>query len=1491
MESARASCHVLLRAPLAMDAAAADATPVSQLLGGVVGIALALIRIGKWVLTFFSLTLPSTVYKVLHYSLTFQLSFPFLVLCAVAVLAGVVLLLRYGYWNQYERFREQPIRKDEGAFHLHPDVATGTADDDRGSFHWYLDEFLQAIRIFGFLERPVFHELARHLQTRRLVAGDVLALDSDSSFYIVVEGHVEVYAPIGAPGADAQREYQLINEVESGGTLSSLFTILRLFTENVQLGFNVASGSASAADADTSDVPPLRAASELPRSALSSLRMPPRASPSTVLGGGGGRAMSASASASGSFASPRGAPSDLSDAHGSVPISPLLGASSPGVAPSAASYSASPPRARADYHRPGTMARVTVDTTLAVLPAEAFRRLTAKFPSAVAHIVQVILTRLARVTFHTAHQYLGLTREVMQTEHAINENAKVFLPPAFYEKSAVEQLWRRFPPAQGAAWPPGADERAPSASPTHAARAEAPASPDEPAASPRATSHHAVAPGDLLSMVETTIEDLPFEQGAARRTLGVRAPESTHAGADAEPLDLRGEVMNCIASSIGLTQAIIQDVPGVLASPYLASQDASGGLRGAYAGAFSGLSRLDASGASEDSESVSQSTSMHASVAVDRAENGVEIRHYRAGTTLVHAGEQNAGLFYVIDGFLDLMLPADDAGDEPAPAVPRKRRPRARSPEPEAPAAPAAEVRVPPPPSRVGNALDGTLPGRAGAGAGAGVGAGAAPRGRAPLEEAFARSKQREADAARFLFSVGRGGIAGYLSSLLGVPSYVDIVAKTDVYVGLLPTRALERLVEKRNNALLTLSKRLLSLLSPLILHIDAALDWQQVDAGQVIFREGDVSDSFYIVINGRLRGISERRGDGSIEILGEYSQGDSVGELDMITKNRRSKTLHSIRDSELARMPTTLFNAISVWHPPITIQISRIIARRMRREMHEQQRGRLLSLPKHVVGVSDLGRSTLNFKTVALLPTTQQVPIIEFARRLQATFAETTSGATVFLNQSSVMRALGRHAFSRMGKLKLAGWLANQEQHHRLVLYVVDTSVGSSWAQTSIRQADCILLVGFGDDPRVGEFERLLLSIKTTARKELVLLHAERSVLPGSTREWLKPRPWVSAHHHVEMSGLKRPTAAASTAADPRPVQALRSLKQRLETRIGRVKAPAPTDTTRPAHFSDFARLARRLTGTSIGLVLGGGGARGSAHIGVLRALEEYGIPVDLVGGTSIGSLVGGLYAREGAAVSSHGRAKRFAGRMASLWRFVTDVTYPLVSYTTGHEFNRGIFKCFADTHIEDMWLPFFCNTTNITWSRMEVHTSGYAWRYIRGSMTLAGLVPPLIDEGNMLVDGGYTDNLPVSIMLAMGARSVIAVDVGSIDDTSPQHYGDTLSGWWVLLNRFNPWSHMRNIPSIPDIQTRLTYTTSVKMLEEAKSLDSCLYLRMPVEHYGTLEFGKYSEILQVGYESMVQAIHDWDRAGRLPTGVEVGPHRRSSRRRRGVAARRNSI
>jgi lysophospholipid hydrolase len=475
------------------------------------------------------------------------------------------------------------------------------------------------------------------------------------------------------------------------------------------------------------------------------------------------------------------------------------------------------------------------------------------------------------------------------------------------------------------------------------------------------------------------------------------------------------------------------------------------------------------------------------------------------------------------------------------------------------------------------------------------------------------------------------------------------------------------------------------------------------------------------------------------------------------------------------------------------------MIASRVRSEVDSSTRNTL-----------ELARSTTNLRTVAIIPSRSQVPIHVFARKLHSAL-EAMGAPTAYLNQAAVSNHLGRHAFTRMGKLKAAGWLASQEQRYRMVLYVADSAVSSSWTQTCIKQADCVMVVGFGDDPSLGEYERLLLGMKTTARKELVLLHPDRSVLPGSTREWLKARPWIHQHIHVELPGLvvrdPKPTPSLpDDGVDVAAVAALRRVKERVQSEIQKFRrGPSDSRRQRPPHSNDFARLARRICGKSVGLVLGGGGARGIAHLGLIRALEEFGIPIDHIGGTSIGAFVGGLYAHEGDAISSSGRLKQFAGRMGNIWRMLSDVTYPMVAYTTGHEFNRAIYKAFYDLHIEDMWLPYFTNTSNIMTSKMELHETGYAWRFIRASMTLVGLLPPLCDNGQMLVDGGYMDNLPVAAMLSMGASAVIASDVGSLYDNSPRQFGDYVSGWWLLLNRFNPFSSARGAPAITEIQSRL--------------------------------------------------------------------------------------
>ena len=119
-----------------------------------------------------------------------------------------------------------------------------------------------------------------------------------------------------------------------------------------------------------------------------------------------------------------------------------------------------------------------------------------------------------------------------------------------------------------------------------------------------------------------------------------------------------------------------------------------------------------------------------------------------------------------------------------------------------------------------------------------------------------------------------------------------------------------------------------------------------------------------------------------------------------------------------------------------------------------------------------ELGRNNTNLKTVAILPVSRHVPIDTFARKLKAALEE-MGAKTSYLNQASVSGHLGRHAFSRMGKLKAAAWLADQEQRYRTVLYVADSPVNSPWTQTCIRQ---VRISFINPEHVVHTFRRILL-------------------------------------------------------------------------------------------------------------------------------------------------------------------------------------------------------------------------------------------------------------------------------------------------------------------------------------------------------------------------------------------------------------------------------
>jgi lysophospholipid hydrolase len=931
---------------------------------------------------------------------------------------------------------------------------------------------------------------------------------------------------------------------------------------------------------------------------------------------------------------------------------------------------------------PDIVARATVDTTIAIIPASAFRRLTRVYPKATAHIVQVILTRLQRVTLATGHAYLGLTSEVLRTEKLMNKYTTYDLP-GFLRDSALERLKEKFANERERIGPeeimkgialhnPGAGRRRRSSTTLRkgaAAHARLTAVRGTSMDTSSETLHRVSSPesdrtdkmsaGDLLTNThlprgnsrsgrysfsqpynhqdhqrrdaKTPLDANgfnPFASGLSRPA-GLHRQESVD-----EATIFRESVLECMFKAIGLTSLenpLPKPASSVEQSPRLVSFDARR-QKAVFSNAFGFIDPYEASRDGDTESMVSASALSALSMAgsanmLEEIVNDVEIVFFPKGAVLVEQGERNPGLYYVIDGFLDVSVPIEEEHSEH----------NALGTLPVTPGIDEAELFAGPQLKRTNTSASHRH----------------GPDGK--------KKKTRKS-----LFLTKPGGLAGYLGTISSYRSFIDVTAKTDVYVGFLPRASIERIVERYPVVLLTMAKRLTTLLPRLILHIDFALEWVQVNSGQIIYNQGDESDAIYIVLNGRLRAIQDGDNNG-MKVIGEYGQGDSVGELEVLTESVRPGSLHAIRDTEVAKFPKTLFNSLALEHPGITIKISKIIASRMRAliddPLHEQIKESSAKTSRSKVS------STVNLRTVAILPVTAGIPVVEFAGRLMTALNQIgTPNGVVSLNQAAILNHLGRHAFNRMGKLKLSQYLADLEEKYGLVLYVADTTVKSPWTQTCISQADCILLVGLAEgSPNIGEYERFLLTTKTTARKELVILHSERFCPSGLTRKWLRNRPWVNgSHHHIQMSfrAAPEPVHPAGRRFGNALKQRVQVLQAEIQKYTSRKVRQTPLYSAETPFKGDFHRLARRLCGKSVGLVLGGGGARGIAQIGIIRALEEAGIPIDLVGGTSIGAFIGALYAWDADVVPMYGRAKKFAGRMGSMWRFALDLTYPSFVY-----------------------------------------------------------------------------------------------------------------------------------------------------------------------------------------------------------------------------------
>lgn len=430
------------------------------------------------------------------------------------------------------------------------------------------------------------------------------------------------------------------------------------------------------------------------------------------------------------------------------------------------------------------------------------------------------------------------------------------------------------------------------------------------------------------------------------------------------------------------------------------------------------------------------------------------------------------------------------------------------------------------------------------------------------------------------------------------------------------------------------------------------------------------------------------------------------------------------------------------------------------------------------------------SLRTVAVVGGHDGAPVEAVARGLAQALSQ--DNLCLRLDREQALRRLGGEIGREVGadEPALALWLNEMEQRHRHLVLQGGCQM-DAWTMRCIRQADRVLLVCDSGAPLIpGPVLRRLGETGSLAEVEI----AATGRADGQPAAWRELAGAVMIHRLRECSG------------------------------------------------AEFERLSRMLGGRALGLALGGGGARGFAHVGLLEAMEKLGLVADIVYGTSMGAFIGALVAR-----GHDARAVREAA--VDTWvrrKLLNDYTVPRVSLIRARKARRHLERLFGSARIEDLPLHFGCVSTNLNKGTAVVHDTGLIAHWVGASMSVPGIAPPVVYRGELLVDGGLVAPVPVEQVVDLARGPVVASDVtaeenfrGLPDDARPEQLQRSAAEVRTEVEQVN----------IFQILFRAATLTSPEEYVRRQRLADC-YLRMPVAGIGMFHWDKAETVIDAARE-----------------------------------------
>jgi len=561
---------------------------------------------------------------------------------------------------------------------------------------------------------------------------------------------------------------------------------------------------------------------------------------------------------------------------------------------------------------------------------------------------------------------------------------------------------------------------------------------------------------------------------------------------------------------------------------------------------------------------------------------------------------------------------------------------------------------------------------------------------------------------------------------------------------------------------------------------LQARVDLVTVDGGEILMREGEPSDTLFLVMSGRfLVTVAGQR-----RPIAEIRTGKSIGEIGFFSGSTRTATVTAARDSLVLRLRRKDFDALcehspEVWPKMVAMLARRLVSMATRDPEFERSRERTIAL-------CHAGEEPI-----------QESFLAELKEAFQSAYRCRFLTSDTMREEFPELETTDPHAVTR--------WLNDQEVGYDYLVFIADPEM-NNWSRLAIRHADMVLRIAChradeSSKPRpLNPLEKFAETVHETEAQRLVLVHQRDGEIRG-TRFWLEGRA-VRMHHHV-----------------------------------------------RAGSEADYDRLLRFLSGRALGLVACGGGAYCAAHIGMFQAFIEAGLEFDIMGGTSGGAAMVGAYAtgigpdemerRTHDIFITHGAMRR--------------ATWPRYSFLDHKVFDACLVEHYGTTRIEDLSIPYFAISTNLSDNRMHCIREGELWWGIRASSAIPGLLPPVYTtDGQVLVDGSLLDNVPLKQMrdLKSGPNVAISFDPPEIR-VSGFEYDELPSRAELIRYMLFPF-FKGPPPKAPGPGSILTRSLAVNRQDFRQFLTETDLLFIPPlpDDMSILDWRRHAELRQKAYE-----------------------------------------